>query len=133
MAKPGDYGGILSPRGLNTRKYFWVIMGYWLFTVYLRSSHAIPDSNANSHMVPGDPGFPGAVGETSTHSDPDHTEGEKGGHSEHGIRIVKIDFENVETPFIIAMWIFCASLAKIGKAKFNNLSFFVLLVLPRVF
>jgi len=38
--------------------------------------------------------------------------GEKA-HAE-GIHVFIVDFPRVETPFIIALWIFCASLAKIG-------------------
>jgi len=30
-------------------------------------------------------------------------------------RIVSVEFSRVETPFIIGLWIFCASLAKIGE------------------
>lgn len=38
---------------------------------------------------------------------------EEGGHHA-GIHVFVAEFERVEIPFIIALWIFCASLAKIG-------------------
>ena len=40
-----------------------------------------------------------------------HAEG--GGHSE-GYQVFHMEFERVELPFIIALWIFVSSLAKIG-------------------
>lgn len=30
-------------------------------------------------------------------------------------KLINVEFERVETPFIIGLWIFCASLAKIGE------------------
>lgn len=35
-------------------------------------------------------------------------------------KIMTFDFTRVETPFLIGLWIFCASLAKIGKYLFPN-------------
>lgn len=32
-------------------------------------------------------------------------------------KIMSFDFGRIEAPFLIALWIFCASLAKIGKFK----------------
>jgi len=43
----------------------------------------------------------------------DHGEKHEGKHG--GIHVFVVEFARVETPFIIALWIFCASLAKIGK------------------
>lgn len=35
--------------------------------------------------------------------------------------VMKVEFHRVETPFIIGLWIFCASLSKIGEfITFNN-------------
>lgn len=36
--------------------------------------------------------------------------------------VMQVSFYRVETPFIIGLWIFCASLAKIGKLNRNCLS-----------
>ena len=37
------------------------------------------------------------------------------GHEKHSYHIFHVDFERVEIPFIIALWIFVSSLAKIGN------------------
>ena len=37
------------------------------------------------------------------------------GHSKHEYEVFHVDFERVEIPFIIALWIFVSSLAKIGE------------------
>ena len=37
------------------------------------------------------------------------------GHAKHEYEVFHVDFERVEIPFIIALWIFVSSLAKIGK------------------
>ena len=42
-------------------------------------------------------------------------EGEGHGHGEHGYQVFHMEFDRVELPFIIALWIFVSSLAKIGK------------------
>ena len=36
-------------------------------------------------------------------------------HEKHEYHVFHVDFERVEVPFIIALWIFVSSLAKIGK------------------
>ena len=46
-------------------------------------------------------------------ADPELDKGER--HGEEGYQIFKMDFERVELPFIIALWILVASLAKVGK------------------
>lgn len=38
--------------------------------------------------------------------------------------IAAVEFERVETPFLIGLWIFCASLAKIGKFLHCGLRFY---------
>ena len=40
------------------------------------------------------------------------------GHSKHEYEVFHVDFERVEIPFIIALWIFVSSLAKIGEYSF---------------
>ena len=45
--------------------------------------------------------------------DPAGDHGTGGGHE--GIHVFTADFSRVEIPFIISLWIFCASLAKIGE------------------
>ena len=37
------------------------------------------------------------------------------GHAKHEYEVFHVDFERVEIPFIIALWIFVSSLAKIGE------------------
>ncbi|XP_046455208.1 sodium/hydrogen exchanger 3-like isoform X3 [Daphnia pulex] len=46
-------------------------------------------------------------------ADPGTAGGHGGGHGE-GIHVFTAEFARVEIPFIISLWIFCASLAKIG-------------------
>lgn len=43
--------------------------------------------------------------------------GEEGEGGIERYPVAVIDFERVQTPFIIGLWIFCASLGKIGKSK----------------
>ena len=47
-----------------------------------------------------------------------HAEGE-GGHDHHEYQVFHVEFERVQLPFIISLWIFVSSLAKIGKTVFN--------------
>lgn len=42
-------------------------------------------------------------------------------HKPERYQIASVEFHRVETPFIIGLWIFCASLAKIGKSFFQIL------------
>jgi len=44
----------------------------------------------------------------------EENEGEGHGHGEHGYQVFHMEFDRVELPFIIALWIFVSSLAKIG-------------------
>ncbi|KAK6630774.1 hypothetical protein RUM44_002943 [Polyplax serrata] len=48
--------------------------------------------------------------------------GEDGSSGEHTKRypVVTVEFERVKTPFIIGLWIFCASIAKIGNIHKAN-------------
>ena len=39
----------------------------------------------------------------------------EGGHEEAHFSVFHVNFEHVEVPFIIALWIFVSSLAKVGK------------------
>ena len=47
-------------------------------------------------------------------------EGHEEGH--HGYQVFHVEFERVELPFIIALWIFVSSLAKIGECHSNFIS-----------
>lgn len=112
----GGGGGHVKP--LNPRRYFWLVVGYYLCALYIRETtgKAGPDFSVDS--------FPLGTGKQPLEHvegefpDPNHPH-ESAAHEEHGIKVVKVDFEEVETPFIIALWIFCASLAKIGKHGIN--------------
>ena len=55
-------------------------------------------------------------GESASHGNG----GEAHGEEHHGIHVFVAEFSRVEIPFIIALWIFCASLAKIGKPRLFN-------------
>jgi hypothetical protein len=44
-------------------------------------------------------------------------EGGHGGHGHHGYEVFHVDFERVQLPFIISLWIFVSSLAKIGTGE----------------
>ncbi|CAG7822049.1 unnamed protein product [Allacma fusca] len=91
---------------LNSRRYFWLVVGYYIASVYLKQVRADADlPHGGTSDTAGSPG-PDLFGIPT--DDP----GDHGGG--HGIHITKVDFEGVETPFIIALWIFCASLAKIA-------------------
>ena len=52
-------------------------------------------------------------GEGSKQGDGHHD----GGHHEAHFSVFHVNFEHVEVPFIIALWIFVSSLAKVGKSK----------------
>ena len=44
--------------------------------------------------------------------------GHGGGHGGHeGYQVFHVEFERVQLPFIISLWIFVSSLAKIGKER----------------
>ena len=101
---------------LNSKRYFYLVVGYYLVTVYLRAVRADVGvgSPSGGHAESGDQlGFADSI-------PTDHSSG----HKSHGIQITKVDFEGVETPFIIALWIFCASLAKIGKSFYSRIFYF---------
>jgi len=62
----------------------------------------------------------------------DGTHHDESGHH-GGIHVFVAEFERVEIPFIIALWIFCASLAKIGiqLSQIVNKKFVSALIHPR--
>ena len=43
--------------------------------------------------------------------------GAGGGHGHEGYQVFHVEFERVQLPFIISLWIFVSSLAKIGKKR----------------
>jgi len=70
-----------------------------------------PEVDRTNHLVAYPPeGDFGDHEEAPTSSD--HGGKHEGKHG--GIHVFVVEFARVETPFIIALWIFCASLAKIG-------------------
>lgn len=60
------------------------------------------------------------LGDGGVHPPADH--GTAGGHGggHEGIHVFTAEFARVEIPFIISLWIFCASLAKIGTYIFKQ-------------
>lgn len=62
------------------------------------------------------------VGEATTTDDGHAVEQE---HQVKRYPVSSIDFERVETPFIIGVWILFASIAKIGKLHFSHLFTYV--------
>ncbi|XP_021943785.1 probable Na(+)/H(+) antiporter nhx-9 isoform X2 [Folsomia candida] len=102
-----------DPPRINRRRYFWLFVGYYLVSIYIKSTTgkasglSTPDFSSDilrSHHLNAKP----------LEDIPGHSTNAEGSEHAHGIQIAKVDFEGVETPFIIALWIFCASLAKIG-------------------
>ena len=71
-------------------------------------------------------GLPSVMGSSESHSreaaQAREGEGEGGGHGEEGevpeYEVFHVDFEYVQLPFIISLWIFVSSLAKIGEWEF---------------
>lgn len=60
----------------------------------------------------------GAVSQTTSSSESTTEMATK--HPIERYKVFNTDFLRVETPFIIGLWIFCASLAKIGKSNVNT-------------
>ena len=61
-------------------------------------------------------------GDHSAEGGGDHSAGGEGDHSGGGVHVFIADFSRVQIPFIIGMWIFCASLAKIGNIYVSLIS-----------
>lgn len=64
----------------------------------------------------------GSTEGTVNHDEENHNDG-SGSHASDsghhgGIHIFTAEFARVQTPFIISLWIICASLAKIGESIF---------------
>lgn len=52
------------------------------------------------------------------HAEPELRGDDHGGHGHgHGYTVFHVDFERVQLPFIISLWIFVSSLAKIGECN----------------
>ena len=140
--RPGSSSGGAGG-GLNSRRYVYLMVGYYIAMLLIRSTTGKTEFAAASPNTGNGPGHGGhdadiissvnhnainsyEVVEDSVPADDvkaDGTHGEHIGsngkrHESHGIQITKVDFEHVETPFIIGLWILCASLAKIGKFIF---------------
>ncbi len=64
-----------------------------------------------------DPGHDAGGHSAGTPSGEEDEEGGGEGHEVHEYEVFHIEFDRVEIPFIIALWIFVSSLAKIGKLK----------------
>ena len=57
-------------------------------------------------------------GSEAGHDGPAHRSGEEAteeGHAHEGYQVFHVEFERVQLPFIISLWIFVSSLAKIGE------------------
>lgn len=89
----------------HNNKCHWKVYTYPRhFYVGLADAVSSPSVSTGDHPVDGGvhpPADPGTAG------------GHGGGHGE-GIHVFTAEFARVEIPFIISLWIFCASLAKIG-------------------
>ena len=83
-----------------------------LFIVFIivRKSFA-SESDQSSHDNSGG-------GQYGAQTDSSNLHAHNGGHEEHKdahFSVFHVNFEHVEVPFIIALWIFVSSLAKVGK------------------
>ncbi len=75
-----------------------------------------------SHQVPAD----GTLPELRESGKASEEEGVPGEEEEHGYQVFHVEFERVQLPFIISLWIFVSSLAKIGKPEsIMNLALYV--------
>jgi len=90
-----------------------------------------PGANNNGTTVSSDSEVPydpsGTNGTTGTTGD-FTKETTAGGHNDERYPIVVTDFERVENPFIISLWIFCACLGKIGELELLSLLFSPLII-----
>lgn len=76
----------------------------------LSKGNLIPTSSVRHAVIHEEPTeVPDYVGEPDTEVPPKKKPVER-------YPVMTVSFHRVETPFIIALWIFCASLAKIGKS-----------------
>ena len=81
-----------------------------VFTYYLL--------NRGGFLVGATPEEGEAEPEGGHHHGGHHDAGHGGGHGHgHGYQVFHYDFERIQYPFIIALWIFVSSLAKIGKQR----------------
>lgn len=105
-----------DPPRMNRRRYFWLFVGYYLASIYIKSTTGKPEGiPLTTPDFSSDILRPHHLNAKPLEDIPGHKEVPGSEEHPHGIQIAHVDFEGVETPFIIALWIFCASLAKIGK------------------
>ena len=75
------------------------------------------DAEAKPHTDVDGHGSEAGTGETHAegHDAVAHAEGGHDEHEIHHYHVFHVEFERVQLPFIIMLWIFVSSLAKIGK------------------
>jgi len=93
---------------LNPRRYFWIVLGFYLFSSYIKATHAENRKTNLNSLTPTE----------------DSKNTEEGGEHQ-GVQIFQVDWANVSDIAVITLWIFCAMLAKIGTSveKAVNTSF----------
>lgn len=88
-----------------------VILGVFLLIRYVMSDDAGLPSGGGGH----DTGGSASGGHGDSAGGHAAAGGEHGDDGHHGYQVFHVEFERVQLPFIISLWIFVSSLAKIGK------------------
>lgn len=84
-------------------------------------THLLPRTDTAEHRQPDPAAADGAGGNTDATAAVAHGTGH-GARADHTYPIVQIEFDRVQTPLIIGIWILSASIAKIGFHKSPKLN-----------